>query len=525
MNPPRVHRALLASLLLVLVWTLEVWFAQDALLVPTFKVPEALIQRQLLRLGMNVGVIVVAIYVLPRRALYAFFGAQLVLFILGGIYYDHYGRLPKIAMFATHGGEGAAIWPMIVGMVAPGRVALFGGLFAVKCALARLAKDPERPPVTRKVVWGGVALWVIMFVVANVTLDPLTKMKRWGTASRYGLTYGFTIPMVVEAYYATNSSFRERALASARASTDRLTPLEPDFPVHDRVVFLQVESLDWGVMDRRVGGVPVTPRLNALKERSLYYKAEAAHFTGSADSDFVALMGVWPSKDICTYKIDDYPFGTALPHTLNQRGFSTASIHGVSGAFFNRRFGFGQMGVSNLMFQEELTASGVEARHAKYNWIQDGELFDFAAGAISKAEGKTFHLVITVTSHSPFKELPKDERSSCANWDDLLDRYFCSMGYVDRGVGRYLDRLPKDTTLVVYGDHNSSISAEGYDSGRRGDRDWVPVMVYNHGEDLSGLQRTRDGVALDGSLTFVDVMRYVHAQILRAHPPVAAAAP
>ena len=40
-------------------------------------------------------------------------------------------------------------------------------------------------------------------------------MKEWGSASRYGLTYGFAVPLVVEAYYAGRESFRERALARA----------------------------------------------------------------------------------------------------------------------------------------------------------------------------------------------------------------------------------------------------------------------------------------------------------------------
>ena len=524
------HPALTMLVALVAVWTLELFVVQERSLVPPFKNPQMLFTRQAFRFFIDLAFVTFLVFTVPRRLLYALFVVTFLAFAFGGVYLDYYGRLPRLTMLTGQAGEGAAIFSLVLGMMPFGRTTILLLVLAAKIGLVhgvgrlespserdeRRERDDPPPRIKRIARWGSALVYFALIVIADRTFDPMTHMKKWGTTDRFGIAYGFAIPMVVEAYYAQSESLLERARQSAAESTDRLTPIEAPIAVHDRIVFLQVESLDYGVIDYRFDGWEVTPNLNRLKRRSMFYKAEAAHFTGSADADFVALMAVWPSRDIVTYKISGYPFDTALPHRLNAWGYETKAIHGVSGTFFDRRDGFSQMGVQKLLFKEELKERGLRSRHDRYDWIQDGDLYEFAAKDLAESPTPTLHLVITVTSHSPFKELPAGEAEKCAKFDSIVERYFCSMSYVDRGTGRYVDELPDDTTLVIYGDHNSSIEHEGYESGRVGERDWVPVLIYDTQKDLAAEQKSGD-VATDGSLTFVDVMKYVHAQIDRKH--------
>ncbi len=514
----RKHPVAALTALLIVVWTAELWFVQSRALVDPFKNPEALMLRYFWRLGLDVALVTLVALTLPARALHALFVLAFALFCLGGVYLDYYGRMPRLAVL-SQSGEGASIAPLIVGMMPAGRTLALLGLLAVKVGLvhaigrARGARAPGR--LTRRVQLAALGTWLALVGIGHATFDPLTNMKRWGTIDRFGMTYGFTIPLVVEAYYARSQSLLQRAKERAEQSTDRLTPVEAPLPAERRVVLLQVESLDWGLLGHLHRGLEVTPNVNALARTSMVYKAEAAHFTGSADADFVAAMAVWPSPDIVTYKIDGYSFASALPHRLAAHGWTSHSFHGVSGTFFSRRDAFAKMGFGERQFREELAALGLPAKYEKYDWIQDAELLEHAAARLRESPPRTLHLVITVTSHSPFKQLPPGEATGCPPEGGIEDAYFCSMRYVDRALGRYFDAIPDGTTLVVYGDHNSSVESSSYRSGREGKRDYVPVLIHSRPGNLAALQRTRGGLADRGELTFVDVMRYVHTHVVR----------
>lgn len=508
--------------LLILLWTVELFLVQAASSGDEFKVPEALLARKLLRFGLDLAFVTLCVLFLPRWMLVATFAAGVLVYVLGGVYFDHYGRLPRVTLLLDTG-EGLAFGSLILDMVQPRMLALFCLLAVAKTGLLLAALRHGFPPSTRigrrRVATAALSVYLICLMIGQLVYDPFGQMRRWGSSARFAVTYGFTLPVLVETYQTSSSSLLKRALENGKRASDRLTPAEAGIPVRDRLVFLQVESLDWGLMGHMVNGQPVIPNLDRLRRASMVYRVEMPHRNGSADADFVSLMGKLPSPDLVTYKIADYPYAGALPQRLRALGYKSTAVHGVSGHFFNRREGFEKMGFDRLVFAEELLRAGVAARHDRYPWVQDAEMLEFAARDLAASRGRVFQHVITVTSHAPFAELPQAERAQCPRWDDMASRYFCSMRYVDRHVGRYLDALPPDTTVLVYGDHNSTVSGPGYDSGRRGDRDFVPALIHDTSQDLSRLQRS-GAAAIDGSLGFVDVVRYLFSQIDRKRTTV-----
>ncbi|MEK6237643.1 MAG: LTA synthase family protein, partial [Planctomycetales bacterium] len=295
--------------------------------------------------------------------------------------------------------------------------------------------------------------------------------------------------------------------------------IEGEIPIRDRLVMIQVESLGYNLMEFRADGKEVTPFLNALKERSLLYRIRAIHYNGSADSDFSALNGVEPSLEAITYNIPNYPYDDSLPKFLAQRGFHSRAIHGYAGNFYNRRLAYQQMGFDQLCFREEIlrersfpTVDGA---------LKDRDVLRFASERIQATKGKTFDFIITFTGHFPFSGLQPEERKLYPEPTQLGEKYLNCMHYVDECLKEFTTSLPSSTTVVIYGDH--TISATTFQPDREGDEEFVPCLIYNVGEDLAALQKSRGSpLAEAGNLSIIDVSNLAKNRIRRQSAAVPA---
>ena len=245
------------------------------------------------------------------------------------------------------------------------------------------------------------------------------------------------------------------------------------------------------------------------------YAIQADKRTGSLDADFTMLMGRAPSADVPTYKIQGYPYGGSLVERLREMGFATTSVHGVSGEFFSRRSAFEEMGFDRLIFREEferLAAAPVTG------WsVPDDELLQFAAMDFSALSGRQFQLAITHTSQIPFHNYDISLARFFPGSTTIAEKYFDVMHYVDRAIGRYLEALPAETTVVLYGDHVSRVehASLGYRQAHWEESGLVPFMLLETGRNLSPLQRTRE-TARDGHLTLLDAAQWIKASIALA---------
>ena len=172
-------------------------------------------------------------------------------------------------------------------------------------------------------------------------------------------------------------------------------------------MILQAESFDYNILGYKVDGVPVTPFLNGLRSQSMFYRVRALHNLGSADADFVAVAGVAGSLHQNTYLIPGYPYENTTPQMLARCGYESYCFHGNSGEFYSRRPAFEKAGFSGLYFREEL-----EGRYGLLadRWgVADSEVLRFSALKLRESTGPTCHFVITLTTHTPYTLLPRDQ--------------------------------------------------------------------------------------------------------------------
>ena len=297
---------------------------------------------------------------------------------------------------------------------------------------------------------------------------------------------------------------------------DRLTPIESPISIHRRLIIIQAESLDFNVLGYEVNGQQVTPFLNGLRERSLFYRIAAARYIGSADADFVMLNGVMPSTRIITYNIPNYPYENTLPQFLARYGYRTAAFHGNTGNFYNRRNAFKKMNFSELHFREELTSQdGLPAR----SWgVDDRDLLEFCARRLQETPEPICHFIITLATHTPYTLIPSTEREMFANPQSMAQDYLNNMRYLDNLLRDYLGSL-KSATVVIYSDHSADPAvAPEFQPHWDGQKEFVPCFIYNTDEDLAAQQRTRgQPIATDGTLTLLDITTFLRAQVAAAN--------
>lgn len=370
---------------------------------------------------------------------------------------------------------------------------------------------------------GSAALWLAILLGLHFDHKPLYRLRTFETADGIAHTYGYAVTWAAETLYIDQASLTKGALEVMEKPADRLIELVPPQDLGRRLAVIQVESLDDALVGFRIGGRPVTPRLDEWAARGTYLRVQAPKRNGSCDSDFTLLMGTWPSTQAVPYRLPGFPFERSIVGILRSAGVPSAFYHGVNGTFFERRRAFARMGFERVSFREEVIERGAVTDP---EWtLPDGVVFRLAAKDRT-AEDAFFEFSITGTSHTPFQfSLEGQPREFFPGSSDRNETYFDTIRYVDAAVGQYVDGLPPGTVVLLYGDHWSQVenAAVGYRSQVVEEFGIVPLVLFRKTaagpEPLFALDPAR---ARSAELRLVDVTRWYRRSLERAAPATAA---
>lgn len=502
-----------AVLALVVLCAAEAWLVQErTLLAPQAQGGMDPIVDRALRFGLDLLACGALAGLLPRPILALAFAGAAVFHVFLIVYHDYFQQPLSLLVLLNQRREGAQVTDAGFALLRPWHF-----IFVVALGIKLLLLfGPGWQAPGWKTGLGCLAVYLLSVLIINRQYQPLAKIATWETVGGLGAVYGYLPAWAAEYACIDNDALLARALARAQEDSDRLTPVETPAPIADRLAFLQVESLDWSILGFRIRGEEVTPELNRLVGRAMTFAVQADKRTGLLDADFTALMGRPPSGDVPTYKILGYPYAGSLVERLRAVGFGTTAVHGVSGEFFSRRPAFERMGFDRLIFREEFERLGA-APVAGWS-VPDDDLLQFAAMDFSARPGRQFQLAITATSHIPFHNYDKSLARFFPGSASIAENYFDVMHYVDRAIGRYVEALPPETTVVLYGDHISKVehASLGYRQALWEGVGLVPFLVLETGRNLSRLQRTLE-TARDGHLTLLDAAQWVHASVALQH--------
>lgn len=246
------------------------------------------------------------------------------------------------------------------------------------------------------------------------------------------------------------------------------------------VIVVQAEAFQDFVIDQSIGGQEITPNLNELIGRSIYFP-NFYHQTAqgrTSDADFATSCSMYPLPTGSVFiRFAGNDFDCA-PSILKSQGYGATVHHSYDGSFWNRNNMYHNMQYDQFYNLKDFTLD------EPVGWaLGDKSLFRQTIEQLKERRHSPFYaLTITLSSHHPYK-LPyaNQELNVGELKGTIMGDYLQAVRYVDSAVGDLVEQLKaeglwEDTILLFYGDHDNSI------------KDWT---LYEQllGEPVSVLQQ------------------------------------
>ncbi len=258
------------------------------------------------------------------------------------------------------------------------------------------------------------------------------------------------------------------------------------------LLYIQVESLENFVIGQKINGKEITPNLNKLTHKGIYFPNvfEQVNEGTSSDADLMVNTSMLPLRKGSTFFRYPNTNYNSLPNILEGEGYSTTAIHPDKGSFWNYA-----NGLTGIGFDKFTDFYSFNADEQIGLGISDKTYFEQVVPMIKEKKQPFYVETVTLTSHGPF-DLPEKYRELGLDSElgkSELGGYFESVHYTDKQIGNFLDLLDKEgllenTMIVIMGDHtgvhkyyNSSIDQLS------NKQDWylntgnpvVPLIIYN----------------------------------------------
>ena len=249
---------------------------------------------------------------------------------------------------------------------------------------------------------------------------------------------------------------------------DELTYIESEKTRRLQVVFLQVESLQAGVIEWVYQGQRVMPFLYGLSQKYPYSSSAISPRRAgvSFDADIAVLTGFQPPETSDPYS---YGFGNPpyFPHLLSRRGYETVTWDNYLPEFYRGKKNHDLLGIRTYhSLRDRKWTTSLPRLSA--NCPGDNEFLRAAAQDIVHTSTPTFFHVKTLSSHGPWNGLGEQVEvinlvgRPFGKGKDVLDGYAAIMRYMDRSIEAFFNELKpllekNELLLALFGDHGAGL--------------------------------------------------------------------
>lgn len=254
------------------------------------------------------------------------------------------------------------------------------------------------------------------------------------------------------------------------------------------VLVIHWESMQSFLVGLKINGVEVTPNLNKLVNKGMYFENFYSQVSvgTSSDTEFTFSTSLMPSNM-------GTAFGSYFDRTyittqniLANKGYYTFSMHGNNADYWNRRIMYKSIGYKRFYSKIDF-----EIDEKLGLGLSDKSFFRQAISYIEEIKSQYnnyFGTMITLTNHTPFnskgesysdfdvslkiekynKQNNKYEVVTYPYMEDTkLGYYLQSAHYADEALGEFISELEnknllENTVLVIYGDHDARLPIEDY---------------------------------------------------------------
>lgn len=332
--------------------------------------------------------------------------------------------------------------------------------------------------------------------------------------------YGI-IPLYIAEYISMETQQKEKIEQVTDTEITGEEELSREYTVDNikNIIVIQLESFDEKIIGYEHNNQEITPFLNKIKEKSLYFNnIYAQHVNGSFDAEFSFLTSLYPVNKNYVFKSNDMTEFNSLVKVLKNKDYNILAFHGNKDEFFYRDKGYPEMGFDKFYHRKYFSTKNAEIGEDSYLGINDYDFFDQSIKYLRKAEEPFFAFYITVTSHTPFDFYPeKYDLEEFKNINTpLLRDYFNSVHFTDQALKNFFERLKeknlyKDTLFVFYSDHNAGINKENYSSdsnfvmkANAEKPENIPLMIFH--PEIKNEIINKSGTHTDIAPTILDIM-------------------
>ncbi len=224
-----------------------------------------------------------------------------------------------------------------------------------------------------------------------------------------------------------------------------------------RVIVIQIESLQNEMIDKFYNGQEITPNINKfIKDNSIYFSNYYQQLGkgNTSDAEFTSLNSLYPIISGNTYNVYEKNGFYGLPWIMKENGYSTTSYHGYVASFWNRENIYPHLGFEESKFEDDY----IMGEKIVFG-LDDHDFFKQSIPMLKAQDDKSFHFMVTLSSHKPF-DLPEDKKWITLDEadDNFFGRYIQSLHYMDDAFGQFIEELKAeglydDSVIIFYGDH------------------------------------------------------------------------
>jgi len=224
------------------------------------------------------------------------------------------------------------------------------------------------------------------------------------------------------------------------------------------LIYIQMESIQQFLIGSRVDGREVTPNLNRLHSSGVSFSRCYAQ-TGmgnTSDAELLAMCSILPLPDGAAFKDISKPM-RSLPRALKEAGYHTYAFHGNSPSVWNRKKVYPLIGIDRYYHQGALVNDQLVGLGISDLSLSRQLIHTLSRGLLREP---FFALVMTLSSHHPYKVDKVWDFDSGKFQGTTLGDYLQSANYTDHAVGLLVDwvtrsPLGRRTIIALYGDHRA----------------------------------------------------------------------
>ncbi len=494
---------------IVALWFLEVGLVQEYTLQPYFKTYASWIGKHATRWSLDFLVILLIVNFLPRRLVVLVMLLSCLFSILLLTYFEHFHAPLSEQVMLSQSSEATEFSGYALDVINWKFTLALLALFGLKVLILLKAKGVGHALAkgsSRFGGWGRKKLVKLVLVLGSIGLisgismynmPPRHQLAMFDKWTIYAEAYGYLPAWALNYYYNRDPALLlNKALELSKPTPDYInfkTPVKAD-----NIAIIQFESLDFPMLNLKYAeNTYVMPFLNSLLASSLLYKVKYDYSFGTATADFELVTGLVPGGDRIPYKVAGFPFKDvqSLARIGKEKGFISSVLHGNHGFFYGREDAFKDVGFDQVFFTKEMVEEGTPLYK---EYVLDEDTFQFGLKKFSAP--KNLQFIITMTSHGPWDYQPEDKNEIYSQPKNSIENYFNAIRYLDNSLKNYVEGLPDNTIIFMFGDH---VSAQKYENHELG---VVPFLVYQKGQVLRFSNKAEQQKALSGELLRSDLI-------------------